>query len=50
MTDIIEDLLALRYATTGRIDLPGTGDYCPVCGCDLEEGDDGELHCPKCDG
>lgn len=49
MTDIIEDLLAFRYATTGNIDLRGTIERCPTCGCDLEEGEDGEMHCPECD-
>lgn len=50
MTDIMEDLLAIRYAMMRRIESGGTGDCCPVCGSDLEEGDDGEMHCPECDG
>ncbi len=50
MTDIIEELLAFRYATTGRLNLSADREACPVCGRDLEEDDDGELHCPVCDG
>ena len=48
MTDIIEELLAFSYATKGRSSLPGT-DTCPDCGAEMEENDDGELHCPECD-
>lgn len=48
MTDIIEDLLAIAYVTTGRTSLHGS-DTCPVCGAEMDENDDGEVFCPECD-
>lgn len=48
MTDIIEDLLAFNYATTGRLSLSVNETEYSVCGCHLEENEEGELFCPKC--
>lgn len=44
MPDLLEDLAAFVYVTR-----PTRENICPVCGDDLEENDDGELRCPRCD-
>jgi hypothetical protein len=49
MTDIIEDILAFICANDGTR-RPSGNNTCPVCGSQLDEGDDGELHCPECEG
>lgn len=47
--DFLEDLLAFLYATGGKkTPQPSGVSTCSLCGAALEEGDDGELHCPDC--
>lgn len=49
--DLLEDLLAFFYATSGREkpSTPADGSSCPECGAELEEKEDGSgMRCPNC--
>jgi hypothetical protein len=41
--DLLEDFVAFVYATE-----PHRDNICTVCGIELEENEDFELHCPDC--
>lgn len=49
--DIIDDLIALNYALTGRISSNPCGpiEECSACGSIQEESESGSMRCPVCD-